>query len=167
MIINRYISVLQNVVLTLAEPTLTKPSPCLSISTSPSTASVPLRSLSFLSCSSSACVRKGAGSSRTWKMRTKFLRATTTLQNTLGEVEESGKVKLRQVANSTPLGGRMSCRIACMFVKALEGRVGEFQKWYVANLFSHPQMLLDSIAGITKVADEYHPFFKLWARYGK
>ena len=118
-----YEQAILNVVITLTKPIFTKPSPCLSISTSPSTASVPLRSFILLSCSSSACIGKGAGSSRTSNIRMRFVRATTTLHKALAanswRVDELGGVgrtqsrrvdgvNLRLVANSTPLGGRIS-----------------------------------------------------------
>lgn len=106
---------------------LTNPSPSSSISTSPSTASVPRRVFPFLSRSSSAWVGNGAGSSRTSNMRRRLERATTTLHKTrlaiscrmfelVGD-DESCRVEgnsLRLVANSTPLAGRISWCNACM-----------------------------------------------------
>jgi hypothetical protein len=105
------------------------PSPCSSISTSPSTASVPRLTAERRSRSSSACGCIGAGSSRTSNIRSRFERATTRLQRTretnswrvetfvgVGRGRVEG-VNLRLVANSTPLAGRISCRRACIAFK--------------------------------------------------
>lgn len=102
------------------------PSPCSSISTSPSTASVPRLTADRRSRSSSTCGSIGAGSSRTSNIRSRFERATTKLQRTretnswrvetfmgVGRGRVEG-VNLRLVANSTPLAGRISCRKACI-----------------------------------------------------
>lgn len=96
---------------------LTKPSPPISISASPSTGSVPLLTRSSLL--SVGCDGKGACSSHTSKMRRRFDRATTKLHRVrlVETCEGVGKVdgvKLRLVANSTPLGGSISWYKACI-----------------------------------------------------
>jgi len=69
-------------------PRLIKPSPSVSISTSPSTDSVPLRTATFRSRSSSRCAFMGANSSTTSNIRRTFERATTMLNR---ECRETAK----------------------------------------------------------------------------
>lgn len=104
----------------------TNPSPETSISTSPSTASVPLRTLARRSRSSSCAAEMGGNSSRTSKMRRRLERATTMLNRDLPDCSLSVTVGIRsllvlktvagvnfkQATNSTPLGGMISCRSA-------------------------------------------------------
>ena len=100
--------------------TLKKPSLETSISTSPSTASVPgFDAPSFAFASASSNVGRGAGSSRTSNILNRLDRATTRLTTTfrlfdddapgLSPPREEG-VRLMKTACSTPLGGSSSCR---------------------------------------------------------
>jgi hypothetical protein len=109
----------QKCLFTLTSPTLINPSPPSSISSSPSRASVPLGthcpSLSFVR--TRVGVGRGASSSRTSKILKRLARATTRLQRTctslcVKEVESracTDGVSFKDVANSTPLGGIISC----------------------------------------------------------
>lgn len=91
---------------------LTKPSPCLSIDVSPSTASMSFRVFPRRSRSSIFRPDTSASSSLTSKIRKMFSRATTTLHRTLAasscRAETVECVNLRLHTYSTPLGGWIS-----------------------------------------------------------